>query len=264
MKTITNVREVAPLHLDRCRRVVVLTGAGVSVASGLPTYRGPGGLWNDAEIARLVDARNLPESLPGLWNLYSGRRASIKDVGPNAAHRALAAAQTRLNTPEEPDRFLVVTQNIDGLHQRAGSDPVLELHGSGLRTRCSNPKCRLAPFADDTAYEGVPSCPKCGSALRPDVVLFGEYLDPRVMERAAQALYRCDLFLAVGTSGVVYPAASCAEIASQGGARTVAVNVEPMDPPNPAFPEEVIGRAEEVLPVLLGVSDQGSWARDGR
>ncbi len=254
MPLIIDGNAAEPLRIETYRRIVALTGAGVSVASGLPTYRGPGGLWDDAQIARLVDARNLPDTLPDLWRLYSGRRAAIRSVGPNPAHGALAEAQRRLNTPAEPDRLIIVTQNIDELHQRAGSYPVIELHGSGLRTRCTNPKCRLVPFADEASYEGVPECPECGSALRPDVVLFGENLPARTLESAALQVCHCDLFLAVGTSGVVYPAAGFAEVAAQFSARTIAVNVEPMDPPNPAFEQEIIGRAEEVLPRLLEVS----------
>jgi NAD-dependent deacetylase len=243
------MEQVAPLGVDEYRRIVVLTGAGVSVASGLPTYRGPGGLWEKAEIARLVEARNLPGSLPGLWRLYAERRAVALRAEPNAAHRALADLERRLNTPADPRRMTVITQNVDGLHQRAGSENVVELHGSAFRTRCT--ACDLPPFPDTAAYDGVPPCPRCGAPLRPDVVLFGETLPEAALEAVAEALGGCDLFLSVGTSGLVTPAANFVRAAVYVGARTVAVNVEPMDPPSPYFAEEVIGPAEHVLPALL-------------
>jgi NAD-dependent deacetylase len=225
---------------SRYKSVVVLTGAGVSVASGLPTYRGPGGLWENEEIARIVHAESIPTRLPELWALYSERRKVALSVGPNAAHRALA----------EVGNLTLITQNVDGLHQRAGSENVLELHGSGFRTRCT--RCTLPPFFDEGSYKSVPLCPKCSAPLRPDVVLFGEHLDRSVVARAEAAIARCDLFIAVGTSGSVWPAAGLVVDANFAGARCVFVNVEPCDPPNPYFHDEVIGPAEVVLPVLLG------------
>ena len=133
-----------PLPLDSYRRIVILTGAGVSVGSGLPTYRGPGGLWEREDIAWIVDARFLPGSLPDLWRLYSQRRAHALGAAPNPAHTAIAALQRA-----RPDAVTLLTQNVDGLHQRAGSLAVTELHGSAFRTRCTNPDCALPPFPDD-------------------------------------------------------------------------------------------------------------------
>ena len=235
--------------LSGFRRVVFLTGAGVSVASGLPTYRGPGGLWERDEIARLVDARYLPDSLPGLWRLYRDRRESALHAAPNAAHQAIAAFE---QAAESSGRTVtVLTQNVDGLHQRAGSAGVVELHGSAFRTRCTNAFCTLPSFADESLPEGIPVCPECGAPLRPDVTLFGENLPVRALQAAERALVACDLFVAVGTSGVVWPAADFVRVAKHVGAVTIAVNIEPMDPPNPAFDTEVIGPAERVLPLLL-------------
>lgn len=228
----------------RFRRVVVLTGAGVSVASGLPTYRGPGGLWERDDIARIVHAESIPTRLPELWRLYADRRRTALSVGPNAAHIALADAQRRW-----PGALRVVTQNVDGLHQRAGSTDVIELHGSGLRSRCT--RCALPPFDDLSIPDGVPLCPACGAALRPDVVLFGETLSDASIAAVGEALAGCDLFLVVGTSSVVVPAAYLLLDAYDLGARCVSVNVVAARPENPYLHDEFVGPAEVLLPALL-------------
>ena len=225
-------------------RVVILTGAGVSVASGLPTYRGPGGLWESEDIARIVHAESIPHRLPELWKLYSERRRTALAVGPNAAHVAIAEAQKRW-----PGQVTLITQNVDNLHQRGGSPDVIELHGSGFRTRCTS--CDLPPFYDESSYEAVPLCPNCQSPLRPDVVLFGERLDEAILGRAEASLRGCDLFLVVGTSSVVTPAAYLLLDAHAAGARCVSVNVEAARPANSYLHDEFVGKAEELLPVLL-------------
>lgn len=236
---------ITPLGIGtKYHRIVVLTGAGVSVASGLPTYRGPGGLWENEELAKIVHAESIPTRLPELWKLYSERRATALSVGPNAAHTAIAEAQKR-----GPGCVTVITQNVDNLHQRAGSENVIELHGSGLRTRCT--KCSLLPFYDEACYETLPLCPACGAPLRPDVVLFGETLPGRAIKRATRVLRHCDLFLVVGTSSVVIPAAYLLLDAYDAGAHCVSVNIEPSRPENPYLHDEFIGKAEELLPVLL-------------
>ena len=226
------------------RHVVLLTGAGVSVASGLPTYRGPGGLWENEELAKIVSAESIPTRLPELWKLYSERRKTALAVGPNPAHLAIAQAQRRW-----PGIVTLITQNVDNLHQRAGSDEVIELHGSGFRTRCT--KCDLPPFVDETVYDRQPLCPRCRAPLRPDVVLFGETLPEDAIRRATRALKGCDLFIVVGTSSVVIPAAYLLLDAYDAGAHCVSVNVETARPDNPYLHEEFVGKAEELLPVLL-------------
>ena len=238
MNTISSLGIGAKYH-----RVVILTGAGVSVASGLPTYRGPGGLWENDELATIVHAESIPTRLPELWKLYSERRATALSVGPNAAHTAIAEAQQRW-----PGCVTVITQNVDNLHQRAGSENVIELHGSGLRTRCT--KCNLPPFYDEATYEILPLCPACGAPLRPDVVLFGENLTDAALWAARKALRSCDLFLSVGTSGNVFPAARLVQIAYLANAHCVQLNLE-RTPGNGYFHRTIIGRAEELLPVLL-------------
>ena len=238
--------EIQPLGVGtRYKRVAILTGAGVSVASGLPTYRGPGGLWESEKIAAIVHADSIPDRLPELWALYSERRRAALAAGPNPAHVAIAGVQKRFW-----DAVTLITQNVDGLHQRAGSEGVLELHGSGFRTRCT--RCALPPFPDERLYRAPPPCPACSAPLRPDVVLFGETLDERIIIQAERAARACDLFLAVGTSGVVFPAAYLLPSARAAGARCIAVNVEPSGPPESLLHEEILGRAEETLPILLG------------
>jgi len=236
------------MRLASHKHITILTGAGVSVASGLPTYRGPGGLWEREDIEGIVEARFLPGSLPDLWRLYSQRRAHALAACPNAAHEVVAALQRA-----RPEAVALLTQNVDGLHQRAGSPDVTELHGSAFRTRCTNRGCDLPPFVDDRLYETVPACPRCGEPLRPDVVLFGETLPASALIRAQAALGGCDLFVAAGTSGTVWPAAAFVRLASQAGARTVLVNLD-AGTGSEEFDEVHLGRAEEVLPGLLSVS----------
>ena len=237
--------KLSPLGIGtKYHRVVILTGAGVSVASGLPTYRGPGGLWENDELTKIVHAESIPTRLPELWKLYSERRATALSVGPNAAHRAIAYAQTRW-----PGQVFVITQNVDNLHQRAGSANVIELHGSGFRTRCT--KCSRAPFYDESSYDGAPLCTACGAPLRPDVVLFGETLPDKAIAQATTALRGCDLFLVVGTSSVVIPAAYLLLDAYDAGAHCVSVNIEPSRHENPYLHDEFVGKAEELLPILL-------------
>jgi len=233
----------------RHRRIVVLTGAGVSVASGLRPYRGPGGLWAEAAgAATAATARAVQGDPAAVWRLFGELRRQARAAAPNAAHLALADWQRRcLSGGRE---LVILTQNIDGLHQRAGSPDVVELHGSAFRTRCTS--CKIAPFPDEAPHPGaVPACPACGAPLRPDVVLFDEPLPVEAERRAKNALRSCDLFVAVGTSGTVSPASSFVRAAEYAGAHTVLVNLEPMQPRDPAFLEERIGPAEVLLPQLL-------------
>jgi NAD-dependent deacetylase len=236
---------ISPLGIGKkYQRVVILTGAGVSVASGLPTYRGPGGLWENEALAQIVSAESIPTRLPELWQLYSERRKTALAVGPNAAHRAIAEAQKRC-----PGQVTLITQNIDNLHQRAGSDSVIELHGSGFRSRCT--ECNTPAFFDETCYDTLPKCSQCNAPLRPDVVLFGEMLDPEVLWKTKKALRDCDLFLSIGTSGAVYPAARFVQTAYLAEAHCVQINLEHV-PSNGYFHRTIIGKAEELLPVLFG------------
>lgn len=240
-----------PLNIRADASVVVVTGAGVSAESGIATFRDKGGIWEQCDLERVATPEGFAADPDLVWRFYSERREQVLRCEPNPAHRAIAALERYL---EPRGRFLLVTQNVDGLHQRAGSRAVLPIHGSLLRTRCSNDACGTRPFADERSYEnGAPRCPECGSLRRPDVVWFGEYLDPEMERRARLAIADCDLFLAAGTSGVVYPVAGYVEIAADMGVPRILVNLEP--PANlRAFTSFFQGKAGDILPVLLGTA----------
>lgn len=234
-------------------RVTFLTGAGVSVASGIRPYRGPGGLWNEVDVESWATAAAMERDARACFEAHRKFARIVAQAKPNAAHLAMAAfARTHTR-----GRVVVITQNVDGLHGRAGSENIVEIHGSLFRLRCPDENCgtRVSFDNPEAASDEPPVCPKCARPLRYDIVLFDEYLDPRDERHAKEALRNCDVFIAVGTSGVVFPAASYVREADYAGARTYFVNVEAPSPPNPYFDEVVLGRAEEVLPELLGVTN---------
>jgi NAD-dependent deacetylase len=236
------------LELGNYRRIVVMTGAGISVASGLPTYRGSGGLWREVEVDKHATRAAIAVDSARVWNFFAQIRAQVAATKPNAAHRALAEAERRLR-PEQ--RLTILTQNVDGLHQLAGSQHVVELHGTLRGSRCT--RCAFERQEGlDAAPVSCPSYPDCASPLRAAVVLFDEALPVDAEWESKKALRDCDLFVAVGTSGTVSPASNFVRSAEYAGARTIYVNLEPMKPPNPAFKETYLGRAEELLPELLG------------
>ncbi len=242
---------VPPIDLSGYREIVVLTGAGISVASGLPTYRGHGGLWTKAGVQDYATAAAMEASPEAVWAFFAELRTQAARAAPNPAHLALALTERRLTVGQ---RLTILTQNVDPLHLRAGSTRVLELHGTLQRDRCT--KCDYSvehqPSATMTA---CPRCPTCGAAMRPAVVLFDEPLDVDVEWASKKVLRDCDLFVAVGTSGTVSPASNFVRAAAYAGARTIYVNLEPMVPHNPAFQEVHLGRAEELLPQLFGASN---------
>jgi NAD-dependent protein deacetylase/lipoamidase len=242
---------VQSIGIHRYKNIVVLTGAGISVASGLRPYRGPGGLWEEHRVAELATADALVAHPELVWALFGPVRSQARAATPNPAHFALADVERRLGSDAT---VTVVTQNVDGLHQRAGSSNVHELHGTLFRTRCSSAACDLPAFDDDDPHtEAVPLCPRCSAPLRPDVTLFDEPIPAAPEWNAKRALRDCDLFLAVGTSGTVSPASNFVRSAEYARARTILVNLEPMNPRVPAYDEEYLGRAEDVLPALLDV-----------
>ncbi len=225
------------------RSVVILTGAGVSVASGLPTYRGAAGLWTkDPALADALRAGASPEVI---WRGLAPIRKNLASARPNAAHVALADFERAIVA--EGSVCTLITQNVDGLHSTAGSRNVIEYHGALRRSRCS--QCELAPFDDETATDTPPPCPQCGAPLRPDVVLFDEMIGATEEVTAKRALREVDLFLAVGTSGTVWPASSFVRAAEYAGAHTVLVNAEPIE--GAPYDEIITGPAEIVLPELL-------------
>lgn len=236
------------LELAARRRIVVLTGAGISVASGLPTYRGVGGLWTTSpELASQAAAAPARDDPTTTWRNFASLRRAVQAAEPNAAHLALAELERSLPTDAT---LTIITQNVDGLHARAGSRRVLELHGSLLRSRCSDVACSLEPFEDLRDPSEAPPCPRCGAPLRPDLVLFDEPLPARAEWESKRALRECDLFVAVGTSGTVSPAANFVRAAAYVGAYTLLINREPA-PDDAGFDEQRIGLAEALLPALL-------------
>lgn len=241
---------VEPLDFTAYRRIVVLTGAGISVASGLPTYRGAGGLWTAENVDRYATAEAVSRDPSGVWEFFARTRRAFAAAAPNRAHRALAQLEERLGD----DRTLtVLTQNVDGLHTLAGSRRVVELHGTLRQSRCTSCDYVRAEDLAECPAE-CPRCPTCSAPLRPSIVLFDEVLSADTERAAKEALRHCEFFLAVGTSGSVAPAANYVRSAKFEGARTIYVNLEPMTPPHPAFGEVILGPAEEVLPVLFGVA----------
>ena len=247
---------IEPLQVEKYRHIVLLTGAGVSAASGVPTFRGANGLWNDDEAVWVSDATNLPHSLPRLWKFYGPLREKMAEVQPNAAHFAIARLQHEAT--QRGQTVTLITQNVDELHQRAGSLDTVELHGSLMKSRCM--KNCSPPFEDNSAHRDYfergesPPCEKCGAPLRPDFVLFSEALPENALNRSYEAMQNCDLFLAIGTSGTVAPASLFVQGAHIMGAETISVNLEAIVPRNVYFKREVLGRAEETLPILFGQS----------
>jgi NAD-dependent deacetylase len=238
-----------PLGLDDRTALLVLTGAGVSAESGLPTYRGTGGLWRSLPFERLASPAGFHADPALVWRFYSERREAALRAEPNPGHRALVEAERRLG-----ERFLLVTQNVDGLHRRAGSERLIEIHGRLLGTRCSG--CDRDEAPDTTAYpEGeVPRCDDCGAPLRPAVVWFGEMLDPGHLDAVDRFLERWQtsrlLFLAAGTSGAVWPAAGLVDVARRRGAETWLVNAESADNAG-RFDHVRQGQSGQLLPRLL-------------
>ncbi|UCD93773.1 MAG: NAD-dependent deacylase [Candidatus Zixiibacteriota bacterium] len=228
--------------LKSARKVAVLTGAGISAESGVPTFRGEEGLWSKfrAEELATVDAfmRN-PELV---WEWYMHRRQLMSTVKPNPAHAALVEMEKLY------DDFTLITQNIDGLHRQAGSKNILELHGNISLNKCF--ACGR-PFTEDIDLESnqLPAC-ECGGKIRPDVVWFGELLPPDALNRAFDASARAELFLSVGTSAVVHPAASIPLTAKSNGAFLVEVNLEPT--PITEFTDWAFhGKAGEIMPAIV-------------
>jgi NAD-dependent deacetylase len=221
---------------------MALTGSGISAESGVPTFRdAQTGLWARYDPQVLATPEAFARD-PGLvWRWYVWRRDLVEGAEPNAGHRALTDLERRVPA------FSLVTQNVDGLHQVAGCANVVELHGNIRRSRC--PAENVAVEPDDTDHL-PPLCPNCGSPLRPDVVWFGEALPPEQLRAASEAARSCDLLLSVGTSGLVYPAASLPYEALERGAIVVEVNPErtPLSASADFSPQ---GRAGEVLPRLV-------------
>lgn len=218
--------------------IVILTGAGISAESGLATFRGPGGLWEGHRVEDICTPQALARDPALVHDFYDARRAALAMVEPNAAHAALA----RLDATW-PGELLIVTQNVDDLHERAGATRVLHMHGellSALCAVCGRQSAWAGPMAPGTP------CPACDApALRPDIVFFGEM--PYRMERIEQALARADLFVSIGTSGAVYPAAGFVQMAGHYGAQTLELNLERSSGSH-LFDQTRLGPASRLVP----------------
>lgn len=228
--------------LDKARHVFVLTGAGVSAESGVPTFReAQTGLWSKYDPQALATPQAFIDDPELVWRWYRWRRELVAAVEPNPAHLALAALQ------DIAPQFSLVTQNVDGLHQRAGSRDVVEFHGNLFADRCFDGDCDVT--GADIAAD-LPRCPQCGGLLRPGVVWFGEAIPESAMLAANAAAGQCDVFLSIGTSSLVWPAAGLAQIASATGATVIEVNID-VTPQTGESHYCLQGKAGEILPELV-------------
>jgi NAD-dependent deacetylase len=233
--------------LRGAKLVAALTGAGISAESGIATFRdAQEGLWARFDPRELATPSAFARNPKRVWDWYAGRRERVASAEPNPGHRALAALENRV--PE----FVLITQNVDGLHQRAGSRNVVELHGNISRVKCSREGTVFARW--DESGQDVPRCPSCGAHLRPDVVWFEEMLPEAALAAAEDAARRCDVLLVVGTSAEVYPAAALPESARASGA--IVVEVNPHATALTAEAHHVLrGPAGVALPALVSTLD---------
>jgi NAD-dependent deacetylase len=228
--------------LRKSLNISILTGAGISAESGIPTFRAKDGLWRRFKPEELANIQAFMKNPKLVWEWYQYRRNIVMEAEPNPGHHALAQWE------QQHDNFTLITQNVDGLHNRAGSQSIVELHGNILRNRCLT--CGNVSETEEVDFIGtVPLC-ACGGMLRPDVVWFGEMLPPEALNAAFSAAENADIFLSVGTSALVHPAASLPEIAKSSGAFLFEINLEPtpLTPYADAFLE---GPSGEILPELL-------------
>lgn len=237
-----SARTLLMIEVSSTDRVFVLTGAGVSEESGIPTFRGVGGLWENHRVDEIATPAGWKKNPRLVWEFYSARRQAARKAKPNPAHIALAKFEKKLQ-----GRLFVCTQNVDNLHEQAGSKNVVHMHGELFKNRCDS--CDRLPFDDVGLYVGpteVPRC-ECGGRIRPHICWFGEM--PFELDKIFNALAKCTIFLAIGTSGKIYPAAGfVAKVA--GRARTIYVG--PVRPENAAFfAKRYKGKAGNVVPSLL-------------
>ncbi|MCX8172997.1 MAG: NAD-dependent deacylase [Thermoplasmata archaeon] len=227
--------------LQNAKRVAVLTGAGISAESGIATFRGKGGLWERYDVEKLATPRGLKSDPAYFWEWFEGRRREMLGAEPNPGHRALAELEKLVES------FTLITQNIDRLHQRAGSKNVLELHGNAFTIYCPRDGWRME------TYEPLPSIPpfcQCGAVMRPDVVLFEEPLDEGTLRSAFLAAENAEVFMSIGTSAVVYPAAYLPVEAQRNGAFLIEIN--PEETPLTAIADAVFQqKAGEILPKIV-------------
>lgn len=240
-KTETGIKELKD-KLWQAKHVAVLTGAGISAESGVPTFRGEGGLWRQFRAVDLATPEAFSRDPKLVWEFYGWRRELIGPLNPNPGHFALAEIERRV------PRFTLITQNIDGLHKKAGSQNIVELHGNLWKARCTG--CEQVVEDLRIPLPELPACESCGALLRPHVVWFGEMLDPEVLDAAYNAIGGCDLMMVIGTSGTVQPAASMGVQAKRNGATVAEINLEPT-PYSDIYNISIAGKSGEILPQLL-------------
>ena len=253
MAEATRAHETAIDALRSAQHVAVLTGAGISAESGIPTFRDAlTGLWSRFHAEDLATPEAFARDPALVWSWYRWRRERVLSAEPNAGHRALAELAARV------PRLSLITQNVDGLHQRAGSRDVVELHGSILRARCTGEGSTVDAWEE--AEPGPPACASCGAPLRPDVVWFGEMLPEPALAAAWEAATSCDVLLSIGTSNLVEPAASLPWVAAGRGATVIVVNTTAEGQRSGPSVHHLIGRAGDILPgIVRGLAPTGSF-----
>jgi NAD-dependent deacetylase len=234
---------LARTHLACARHVTVLTGAGISADSGVPTFREADGLWRTFRAEDLATPEAFERDPRLVWEWYNWRRELIATKQPNPAHITLVELERR-----RPDTFWLMTQNVDGLHRAAGSQRLSEIHGSIWKVRCTG--CGIILENREVPLPILPTCQLCQALLRPHIVWFGESLLGEDLRRCDQALRNCDLLLVIGTSGVVYPAAGFASVAKEAGALVIEINLD-STPQSDLVDLSLQGRAKDLVPQLL-------------
>lgn len=240
METALAIPEAVLERLRSAEAVAVLTGAGVSAESGIPTFRGAGGMWEKYDFAKLATPEGFRENPELVWEWYQLRQREMSKAKPNPAHLVIAEMERRFR------KFTVITQNIDDMHRRAGNRNIIELHGNIWRIRCTRDGTVLRL---DGPVEEIPPMCQCGSLMRPDVVWFGEPLPEEALGAASEAAETCEVMLVVGTSAAVYPAAGLPALTKNAGGAVIELNLEPT--PVSAYADvSLFGRAGELMPAL--------------
>ncbi len=229
-------------QLATARVITVLTGAGISADSGVPTFRGTDGLWRNYRAEDLATPEAFARDPRLVWEWYNWRRELIATKQPNDAHKTIVELEHHY--PE----FWLITQNVDGLHRDAGSRKLSEIHGNIWKVRCTG--CGVVEDNRDVPIDRLPFCPHCTALLRPHIVWFGESLLAEDLTQCSTALQRCDILLVIGTSGIVYPAAGFASVAKAAGAFVAEINLAPT-PQSALVDVSLQGRAKDLVPLLL-------------
>ena len=243
---MTNELSQAITLLQNAEHICILTGAGISAESGIPTFRDKQtGLWENYRAEDLASIDAFQRDPKMVWSWYQWRRNLVKDKTPNPAHHALANLEKWAHTHDKT--LSLITQNVDDLHEQAGSKAT-HLHGHLWKNKCS--QCET-PYEAEVAYDedNLLQCPQCDAYIRPDIVWFGEMLPQKAWQYAEQASANCDLFISIGTSSLVYPAAGLSQLAKRNGAKLIEVNLNPTQ--NPIIDVVLEGKAGEVLPQLV-------------